>query len=160
MEITMNEDLINQKMKELAERIGYEFNDLSHLKKAMYCQIIHKPEDGKNRKNYTNDSYATLGDAVLKLILTENFFDKNYDKGKITLKKQELEKNKSLYDICEKYNIFTYAYNDDNFFNQAPKHNKVPHPKHDIYVEAIIAAIYKDKGIDYCKKWVGLIITV
>ena len=150
----IDDNIVTQKMIELAELIGYEPTDISFLKKAMYCQIIHEDGDGKNRKNYTNDSFATLGDAILKLILTEFLFDKGYDKAEITKRKKDIEKNDTLFNLCNKSGIFNYAYNDKYFSPNAPKQNKVPHSKHDVYIEAIIAAIYKDKGFDYCKKWV------
>ena len=102
----------------------------------MYCQRIHSSGDGKNRRNYTNDSLATLGDSLLKFILTEYLFDNNYDKADITQKKQQLEDNNTLY-----------------FSDEAPLENQVYHSKQDVYIEAIIAAIYKDKGIEYCKNW-------
>ena len=53
------------RMEELAERLSYDFHDLSYLAQAMYCER----EEG--RFNYTNDAMATVGDAVLKLIWSE-----------------------------------------------------------------------------------------
>lgn len=144
---------IVSKMNDLAQLIGYEPNDISFLAKAMHCQIIHSFGDGKNRKNYTNDSLATLGDSLLKFILTEYLFDNGYDKAEITTKKQQLEDNTSLYNLCNDSGIFRYAYNDLYFSDNAPLENQVYHSKHDVYIEAIIAAIYKDKGIEYCKNW-------
>lgn len=150
----MTEEYINQKMFELAKRIDYKPKDISFLKAAMYCQITHKKDDGKHRKNYTNDRYATLGDTILKFVLTEYLFDKERDKDEITQEKERIERNSTLYALCEKHEIFRYAYNDSYFYDDAPQQNKVPHSNHDVYIEAIIAAIYKDKGIDYCKKWI------
>ncbi len=80
----MEDAMIIQKMKELADLIGYKFNNITFIKEAMHCQIVHKVGDGENRKNYTNDSLATLGDSILKFILTEHLFDKGYDKKDIT----------------------------------------------------------------------------
>ena len=150
----IDEKIVTQKMIELAELIGYKPTKISYLQKAMHCQIIHKASDGRNRKNYTNDSFATLGDTILKFILTEFLFDKGYDKAEITKRKTDIEKNDTLFGLCNKIGIFNFAYNDDHFLPDAPKQNTVPHSNHDIYIEAIIAAIYKDKGFDYCKKWV------
>ena len=153
----MEEKDIIDKMYELANLIDYEAKNITHLKQAMRCKRMpNKSNDGKNRKNYTNDRYAILGDSVLKLILTERLFDdKNkYDKAQITEKRKEVENNYSLYELCDNYGIIKYAHNDTHFYGNAPNHNKVPHPKPDIYIEAIIAAIYLDRGIKYCKKWV------
>ncbi len=96
----------------------------------------------------------TLGDSILKFILTEYLLDKGYDKGEITKRKKELENNATLHELCNKSEIFKYAYNDVAFSSDAPKENQVYHSKHDVYIEAIIAAIYKDRGMEYCKKWV------
>lgn len=56
--------------------------------------------------------------------------------------------------MCDDLKIYEYAHNDEYFFSEAPKNKKLPKPKHDIYIEAIIAAIYKDRGISYCKNWI------
>ena len=150
----MKIEIIIPKMIELSKLINYEPTNISFIKEAMHCQIIHKDSDGKNRKNYTNDSYATLGDAILKFVLTEYLFDKGCDKAEITQKKQIIEDNNTLFDLCNKCGIFRYAYNDLYFSYNAPLENQVYHSKHDVYIEAIIAAIYKDKGFEYCKKWI------
>ena len=150
----MEKSFIETKMIELSKLINYTYNDLSCLENAMHCQIIHKDGDGKNRKNYTNDRYATLGDSILKFILTEYLFNKGFDKADITQKKQTLEDNTTLFNLCNESGIFKYAYNDFYFSENAPRENKVFHSTHDVYIEAIIAAIYQDKGFDYCKKWV------
>ena len=150
----MEEKMIKEKIIELSQLIEYDYNDIDYLKDAMYCRIIHKDGDGKNRKNYTNDRYATLGDAILKFVLSEYLFDKGCDKAEITRKKQTLEDNATLYNLCNKSGIFRYGYNDLHFSDNAPLENQVCHSKHDVYIEAIIAAIYKDKGFEYCKRWV------
>lgn len=149
----MTDEIIQSKMIELAKSICYEYHDISYLKKAMYCKIIHCERDGKNRKNYTNDSLATLGDTLLKFILTDFLFDKGLDKQKITEQKAKWEKNETLKNLSTDSGIFKYAYHDDCFFENAPRENQVRHSTHDVYVEAIIAAIYKDRGIEYCKIW-------
>ncbi len=94
-----------------------------------------------------------MGDAILKFILTEYFFDKGYDKAAISTKKQQLENNKVLYSLDNESGIYNYAYNDLYFSDEAPLENKVYHSQHDVYIEAVITAIYKDKGMEYCKNW-------
>ena len=151
----MEEQVVIAKMVELAKLIDSEPNDISFLKKAMKCQVRHKEGDGKNRKNYTNDSIATLGDSILKFILSEQLFNKGFDKAQITQKRIELENNGTLYRLCNDCGIIDYAYNDTAFYREAPEHNRVPNPtEHSPYIEAIIGAIYKDRGMKYCKKWV------
>lgn len=150
----MEEALIKNKMLELARLINYEPNDISFLEKAMHCQIIHSEFDGKNRKNYTNDSLSTLGDSILKFVLADFLYDKGYDKFLITKMKEEIENNDFLYNLCISKGIINYAYNDKYLFPEAPLECQVYHAKHDVYIEAIIAAIYKDRGLEYCRQWI------
>lgn len=149
----MNKKLINLKMKELAKRINYKYKNLNYLKSAMYSKKIKQTNDGKHRTNYTNDSLATLGDAVLKLIISEINYDNNYDKKDITENRIKVENNDYLFKLCCKLEIYKYAYNDNYFYEASPQENKIPHSKHDVYVEALIGAIYKDRGLNYTKKW-------
>ena len=140
--------LIDARMQELAKKLNYAYRDLSHLASAMYC----KKEQG--RGNYTNDAMATVGDAVLKLIWSEHFFDLGLDKDEITAKKADLENNTTLKSLCDLVGAQHYAYNDEHFASEAPAHRKLPHRDHDFYMEAIIAAIYRDRGLDYTRDWV------
>lgn len=143
----MDNTKIENKMKELAENLHYDFRNIRWLRQAMDCQ---KLSNGK----YKNQPLATLGDAVLKFTLAEYLYNQKNDQEKITTKKKKIENNATLCDIRDALEIYRYAYNDNYFFCDAPKHEKLPNPKHDSYIEAIIAAIYKDRGIQYCKKWI------
>ena len=42
---------IEEKMNELAHRLGYEYCDISWLKRSMYAKKIENKDDGKHRKN-------------------------------------------------------------------------------------------------------------
>ena len=58
--------------------------------------------------------------------------------------------------VCDKLEIYKYAYNDENFYSEdLPDHKKLPHPEHDPYVEAVIGAIYLDKDFDYANEWIN-----
>lgn len=138
---------IRARMAKLADILDYEYRDLSHLAKAMYCKR-------QGRKNYANDAMATLGDAVLKLIWSEYFFNMGLDKDEITRRKAPLEKNATLKALCDKVGIYNFAYNDDYFGSEAPKKSPLPYGSHDFYLEAVIAAIYLDQGPEYTKEWV------
>ena len=146
---------IEEKMKELAHMLDYEYCDISWLKRSMYAKKIEKKgDDGKNRKNYENDALATLGDSILKFILTEYFFDKVQDKKYITDEKKKIEDNDTLFKLSNQLKIYEFAYNDKYFYGESPKEDKVSNKKHNSYIEAIIGAIYKDKGFAYTKEWV------
>ncbi|MBQ8357770.1 MAG: hypothetical protein IJX39_08200 [Clostridia bacterium] len=143
-----SEERIRQKMADLAAKIDYVPQNLQHLASAMYC----KKEAG--RENYTNDAMATVGDAVLKLIWSEYFFDKGFDKDEISAKKADAEKNATLKQICDRVGIYAYAYNDAYFSDEAPRNQRLPYGNHDIYLEAIVAAVYRDRGLEYAREWV------
>lgn len=139
---------IRTRMQELADILGYVPRDPSYLAKAMYCQ----KEEGKN--DYTNDAMATLGDAALKLIWSEHFFAMGLDKDEISRRKIPLERNSTLKGLCDRVGIYPYAYNDDYFASEAPTTRRLPYGAHDFYLEAIIAAVYLDRGLEYTRQWV------
>ncbi len=139
---------IMEKMEQLAQRLCYHYEDLTHLARAMYSE----KEPGRN--NYTNDEMATLGDAVLKLVWSEHFFDLGYDKDRITDEKANLENNATLKKLCDLVGAADFAYNDEYFAFEAPAHRRLPNKEHDFYIEAIIAAIYKDLGLEKARRWI------
>ncbi len=145
----MEEEKIKKEMKKLAEKIQYEFNNINWLSKAMNCETPKSSEI-----KYKNQPLSTLGDTILKFTLTEYFYNKGKNQKEITEEKIETEKNETLSKLRDDLKIYNYAYNDKYFFSEAPKNKQLPKPKHDIFIEAIIAAIYKDRGIRYCKKWI------
>ena len=144
-----SKEQIEQKMRALATRLGIQVRNTRHLAEAMYAE-----RQGK-KDNYTNDAMATLGDAVLKLIWSEHFFDMGYDKDKISAHKADMENNATLKNLCERIAIYDFAYNDLCFGDDAiARTYGPPRPEHDFYMEAVIAAIYRDQGLAYTRDWV------
>ena len=138
---------IEAKMQELCSKLNLRC-DLKWIAKAFY---VGKKKKGK--KDYYNSSLATLGDAVLKLILTEKFYDEGKTKGEITDKRIKEEKNETLVKIRNKYELLKYAYNENFFYNDVKgKHEKLPNSGHDLYVEALFGAVFKSEGISECYK--------
>ena len=75
---------IESKMEELSKKIEYEFKDISLLKKAMDSTKIQE------KKEHSNQCLATVGDAVLKLLISDYLFyiDKIYYTEKEVLNKK------------------------------------------------------------------------
>ena len=142
-----SKEQISTRMQALAARIGYKFADPSHLARAMYC----KRQRGND--NYQNDEMATLGDAVLGLVMAEHFFALGMDKDEITERKAALVNNATLKAMCDALGVQRFAYNDDYFADEAPAHAQLPNKDHDFYMEAIFAAVYLDRGLSYTKVW-------
>ena len=72
----MDEIRIIEEMQKLEKHIGIKFNDINWLFKAMEATPLPKRQDaGKNkRRDYTNSALATVGDAILKTILSDHIF--------------------------------------------------------------------------------------
>lgn len=144
----MKYERIEKEMHKLEEKINYVFNNISWLSKAMGAIKNEVPNQGKNASEYANEALATVGDALLKFVLTDCIYSKNENitKGEITRTKINLEKNAIMHELMLKENWIAYSYNDLYFYKDEniPDNEKVVCKKHDPYVEAIIAAIYYD----------------
>jgi ribonuclease-3 len=150
---------IIKKMQELASCLKISFNDIKWLEMAMNSTPLPKlPGDGKHKEpDCKNTALATVGDAILKAILSDYFFSSICEarKGEITKNKEKLENNSVLYKVMERLDLKQYTYNDYAFFTDPQEdHQKVGDSKHNQYIEAIVAAIYYDQGFDKAKEWV------
>ena len=155
----VNEKRIIEKMQQLQYHLKILFNDIKWLAKAMNSTPLPKlPSDGKHKDaDCKNTALATVGDAILKAILTDYFFSSNCEarKGEITKSKEKLENNTVLYAVMERFGLKQYTYNDYAFSTDPQEdHQKVGDSKHNQYIEAIVAAIYYDQGFDKAKEWV------
>lgn len=67
----------DSKLRELMEKIGYEFDDIKLLKEA----LIHRSYANEHGEieNINNERLEFLGDAVLDLISTEYIYTKEKD---------------------------------------------------------------------------------
>ena len=148
----MENDRIVGMMKQLAKKINYDPIDITHLAKAM---CVNELDNGNtSEKEYSNGSLATLGDDVLDVIIAEKLYLEGRNRGSITTTKSDIVNNGTLHQWTLEHGIHRFAYNDQYFFDEAPGHLQLPNPKHDIYLEAIIGAIYLDRGFEYCKDWI------
>ena len=143
---------IIKKMHELERIINYSFHNIDFLKDAMDATKI-KPSD-----EYKNDAMAALGDAILKMLLTEILYKKGVrDKREITDAKTIYETNRSHHTLAKVENtgIIKYAYNQYGFYDEVGKENSVRSGKdHFPYIEAIVCAIYLDSNIDETRSWI------
>lgn len=153
----MDDDRIIKEMQALEDIISYHFNDIKILAEAMNSTKVKVDGAGQHAKNYVNDTLATVGDAVVKLVIADYLKTvKNYNtKGKITSEKQKYESNKALHNLIISKKIIDFAYNDKHFNSESniPKQEQVVHKKHDAYMEAIAGAIYYDQGYECVKEW-------
>lgn len=158
-DIYLCKELIEENMRELEKKIKYPFKDISLLARAMGAIKIEIPDQGKNNKEYANSGLATLGDAILKAVLTDILY-RSYGiqtKGQLTAKKSELEESNVLHKIMDGEKLIDYAFNRKHFYKDKgiPGNEKVVNNNHDQYIEAIVAAIYYDSNYDTVKEWIS-----
>lgn len=151
----LSQNEITERMIELAELIGYEYNDISWLAKAMYCKVVgHKKGGGQNRDNYSNGQMAALGNSVLKMIVSEELFDKNLSLAEVDDHKNRPQDYEPLFRLDWENKIYRFAYDDIGDYYELVGGVHPPLPAHDLYIESIVAAVYKDRGYEYTKEWV------
>ena len=140
---------IEKEMHELETKLEYNFRDIFLLAEAMRSKKIEK-------KEYSNEALAFLGDTIIKFLIAKHLYGDGIDKrkGVMTKKKSDLENNSIFHEIMEKEKLISYSYHDTHFhMDNPPDHLKVVTNKHDPYIEAIAAAIYKDGGWEAVNKW-------
>lgn len=157
----LTQEQIEERMKELAKKLNYDYDDLSYLTKALNStKLLKQPGDGKNSAEYVNSAMATLGDSIITRIVCEYCYKKNMRMRQFTAYKQMYTVNDYFSLLTIALGIGDYAYNEYYFHDDktAPQHMKVSLNGHDNLIEAIIAAIYLDKGMDYTKKMAKIIL--
>ena len=145
---------IERRTRELAERIHYPCDKLPYLIVALCRTKLPKGEGDGKGKNYVNDAMATLGDAVLKLVLTEKHFLDGMDKSQITDQRIKQECNNRLYGIAARQGWLDYLYHETHFYRAAPKNYAVSAGKHDSCVEAMICAFYLSSDLSGAKRFI------
>ena len=122
-------------LKKFQDFIGYKFNDSDLLKQALTT-----PQYGNEKKIPHYDILETIGDAVLKLILSVRIYEKGeIDPGNLTKKKQCIENNKTLIKIADKMHLYNYIFASKNQeVKGAPISAEV--------LESICGAIFLDSG--------------
>lgn len=149
MRLNMEEQRIEFEMAGLAKLISYPSEDFDQLAIAMRAT----PEGDDQ---FYLSGYETIGDAMLKGIISEYLFERGKtSKAEITITKQLIEANDSYHKVTLDTGIWMYAYNDEYFAkDNPPDHKKLPNSTHDPYIERIAASIYFQSGFDELKKWV------
>ncbi len=137
-------------IKELQEKLGYNFNDEAILIRALshssYVNENHSAGDSNERLEF-------LGDSVLGLITAENFF-KNYKKlpeGELTKLRAATVCEKSLAGFARQLELGKYLLLGKGEILTGGRER--PSIQADAF-EAIIAAIYLDGGMEAARAFV------
>ena len=134
------------RIQKCEERIGYRFRDPGLLLQALTHSSIKTPD------NPSNERLEFLGDSVLGLTMTEflyNFFQ-THDEGDLTQIKSVVVSTTVLAKESERLAI------DDLYIvgKAVVRKKKLPISLQANVFEAVVAAIYKDSGLETARRFV------
>ena len=135
---------MQENLKKLQKIINVKFKNINILKNA----ITHKSHDNEN--NY--EKLEFLGDRILGLVISKKLIDLYKDEKEGVLDKKLaslVNKNKCL-EVGKELNL-------DRFIlagNKKNKKNKIENKIISDSIEALIAAIYYEKGIEFTENFI------
>lgn len=122
-------------------------------KKLLETALTHSSFANQYKNVEFNERLEFLGDSVLQLCITEYLFNNYKEKteGELTKKRALIVCENSLYEIAKKLNLGSYI--------KMSKGEELTGGRHRVSiqadcVEAILAAIYLDKDINYVKDFI------
>ena len=138
-------------LKEIEENLGVCFNNPTLLKTA----LTHSSFANQFKDAEYNERLEFLGDAVLQLCITEYLFNnfKSKSEGELTKPRSLIVCENSLYEIAKKLHLGEYI--------RMSKGEELTGGRERISiqadaVEAVIAAVYLDKGIGFVRDFILL----
>ncbi len=132
----------------IEESIGYTFKDKSLLREAL-THISYAHEKGIK----SNEKLEFLGDSVLEFISSKYLYNKfpKLKEGELTKVRAQVVCEDSLYEVAKKHNISQYI--KVGYSEELSGGKNKPTILADS-IEAIIAAIYFDGGLDEAEKFI------
>ena len=138
----------NRDLSALEQNIGYKFKNINLLKNALtHTSYAYE------HKIASNEKLEFLGDSILEFLSSKYIYN-NYPKlkeGEMTKVRATVVCEDSLYKIAEKHNFSDFLYVGKS--EQMHQGNKKVAIMADS-VEAVIAAMYKDGGIEPVEKFI------
>lgn len=140
----------NKDLKIFEKNIGYSFKYIEHLKIA----LTHKSFIDEEPTSPTNQRYEFIGDTILDYDLSLFLFDNypNLDEGSLTKIRSGAVDQNALVNLAKEIDIGKYL------FMSKPEESTGGRDKSSILedaVEALIAAIYFDGGLEEVNKFIS-----
>ena len=140
----------NKDLNTFEKNIGYSFKDIEHLKIA----LTHKSFIDEEPTSPTNQRYEFIGDTILDFDLSLFLFDNypNLDEGSLTKIRSGAVDQNSLVNLAKEIDIGKFL------FMSKPEESTGGRDKSSILedaVEALIAAIYFDGGLEEVNKFIS-----
>lgn len=135
----------------LEKKLKIKFQNPQLLKEA----LVHRSylNEAKEKGLCSNERLEFLGDAVLSFITSEWLFRKfpNYPEGQLTNLRSNLVKTESLAKIAKKFDLGKFLFLSKGEKEEGGDNNPVLLAN---AFEAVLGAIFLDKGIETVKKFV------
>ncbi|HUR16323.1 MAG TPA: ribonuclease III [Candidatus Limnocylindrales bacterium] len=135
--------------KELAERLGLEFDDLGLLSQALvHSSYVHEqPLEGPS-----NERLEFLGDSVISIIVSEALFQRypDEDEGSLTTRRAAIVSARGLARIAQRLELDTYLILGLGATAAGEKSRKSVLAA---TFEAVTGAIYLAHGMDGTRQW-------
>jgi ribonuclease-3 len=138
--------------KQFAEKMNIEFYDLNLLKRA--CTHRSYLNENKGAGLEHNERLEFLGDAVLELVVTSYLFRKfpNKNEGDLTSYRSALVNTHSLSKVALHIGIDEYILLSKGEAKDTGRARSIIHAD---TIEAIIGAVYLDKGYDAAANFIS-----
>jgi ribonuclease-3 len=135
-------------LTELENSIGYSFNNKSLLSDA----LVHKSYANEFGRE-SNEKLEFLGDSILEYISSKYIYNNfpNLREGEMTKVRAQVVCEDSLYNIAERHNFSDFLLVGSNEQKHGGNKNKSILADS---VEAVIAAMYFDSGLDNVEKFI------
>ena len=135
-------------LEELEQNIGYKFTNIKLLQNAL-THTSYAYEHGKK----SNEKLEFLGDSILEFVSSEYMYNKylNLKEGQLTKVRATVVCEKSLYKVATAHNFGEFLYLGKSEIKSGG--SKRPAILADS-VEAVIAAIFIDGGLEPAKKFI------
>ncbi len=136
-----------EQLEELEKRIGYSFASPQHLSRA----LTHASAAKHSRDGHQYERLEFLGDRVLGLVVSELLFETFPDaaEGELSLRLNALVNGKTCAIIADEIRLHEFIRTGTDLKHLTSK--RMQGVRADV-VEAVIAAIYLDGGIDAAAK--------
>ncbi len=134
--------------KDLKKIIGFNPKNLQHYKKAFIHRSI-KEVDKKTGLPLNYERLEFLGDAMLSSVIASYLFQEvpSGDEGYLTKMRSKIVSREHLNELGKDLNLF-------RFVRSNVVKSKFGENIHGNIFEALIGAIYLDRGYTYCKKFI------
>jgi ribonuclease-3 len=137
-----------QNLKDFQKKINYQFKN----EKLLYEALSHSSFANENKKTRnSNERLEFLGDSVLSIVVSDYIFEhfKHLPEGELTKLRASLVCEKALFEFSKKIELGKYIFlgKGEEMTGGRERASIVADA-----MEAVIAAIYLDGGIEFARK--------